>query len=191
MARAGILACLGFLVFSVGCGNDDDDEGGDCDLGEAKSCACIGLPSGVDVCSPEGNVWYGCECPPAASNPPPVTVGDLMWKIAIGPAIEQEAAAAYCTDETDGGYQDWRLPTKQEFETFFTGCSELGNGFFQCTGQCNDSSFCDSAAPTFYRTSSEAGPGKHYIVHIGNAYFVALDDNIGVSTLCVRDVSSQ
>ncbi len=185
MSRMSITICLGLFLTLSACG--DDGNAGTCEVPEADPCECTGLPAGFAICSPDTSEWAECECPPAPTNGPPVTVGSLMWQTTLGPSLEPSAAVTYCDDYEESGHSDWRLPSQTEFETFFSECAEVAGGFIRCEGQCNDSSFCTSAAATWYRTSTVAGSGKHYIVHTGNAFLMPIDDSFSVSTICVRD----
>lgn len=184
MSRLSIFVCLGILITFSACGDDPNPV---CALPDVQECDCSGEPSSFQLCTDDGTGWRDCDCPPAPNNALAVTIGNLMWQTTLGPSVEPSAAVTYCEGETEGGHSDWRLPTRAEFETFFRDCPDSGSGLIRCEGDCNEASFCSEAPVTWYRTSTAAGSGQHYIVNTGNGFILPLDDTYSASVICVRD----
>lgn len=119
-----------------------------------------------------------------------------MWqKAGSGGIVTWYEAAAYCSTANDGGYDDWRMPSKEELKTLVF-CS---NGTpTPLADQINCGDMGTFASPTIdaqftcesdtYWTSSVSieGPGQAWVVSFatGNAHSTSLTFNFYVR--CVR-----
>ena len=112
---------------------------------------------------------------------------DLMWKAADDLNMDWAQALAYCEGLEYAGFDDWRLPNRNEFATLLNYDKEHGE---------NKSNFEDIIGGNYWTSTFAAtygGSAGAFIIDVGLGTMVAVGDT-GVDTaytLCVRSDVAQ
>ena len=123
----------------VRCVADVDENPSPCDLYpcediENSDGTCSETLDGGYICGcDEGYEWDGeeCwatepdfpECSPESEFPCIDSEYELVWSAKSSDEMNWDDAGSYCENLTEGGYDDWRLPTIDELRTVIQNCS--------------------------------------------------------------------
>jgi len=135
-ATHGIVVAVSIVVISVACAATGCDDSVDVADGSAGQGAAAGQGSGgggSGVGGSGGNAGQGGAGGGASSG--------LEWQDGHADTVSWAQAIAYCDDLTEGGHEDWRLPTIDELRSLVVGCSATEPG-----GSCGVTDECTASA---------------------------------------------
>ena len=166
------------LIMDVGYGHLSYDSYGKEE--GSNNFACVsGDEYGVSGSFTEKNISGGTVVTDSAT--------DLMWKAADNLNMTWEQALAYCENLDYAGFDDWRLPNRNEFATLLNYDKEHGE---------SKSNFEDIIEGNYWTSTFAAtygGSAGAFIIDVGLGTMVAVGDT-GVDTaytLCVRSDVAQ
>ncbi len=110
----------------------DSDDDSDTDSGDSQP------DDDGDTSTPEPALP---EC--SKDSAKPCISGNLIWSNINSKNIKWAEAEKHCNDLTEGGFEDWRMPTISELRTLVQNCEKTATG-----GACNVTDECTSSNST-------------------------------------------
>lgn len=83
------------------------------------------------------------ECSPASAKPCIDSATGLIWSSATAQNKKWAEAGSHCNGLTEGGFEDWRMPTISELRTLVRNCQKTATG-----GACNVTDECTASYST-------------------------------------------
>ncbi|MBO7127495.1 DUF1566 domain-containing protein [bacterium] len=129
--------------------------------------------------------------------------GILEWSSSYREGLSYNVARQYCENLSEGGHNDWRLPTIDEWRSTFQKCPETQPGgkcqvsekngrldpdaFSRaCKAGCKKGYSTQSGRGWFWSSSSKQGTSHYWVVAFKNARISSLGDKGEGSVRCVR-----
>jgi hypothetical protein len=113
----------------------DSDDDSDTDSGDSQP------DDDGDTSAPEQPSFP--ECSPASAKPCIDSATGLIWSSATSQNKKWAEAGSHCNGLTEGGFEDWRMPTISELRTLVRNCQKTAAG-----GACNVTDECTASYST-------------------------------------------